>query len=63
MSEHIMRGAELRSLLKSSVSFNGLDGADDASLHLSEEQIRWWRDAKLGLFIHWGVYAVIGKGE
>src|SRR2546430_11735571 len=22
------------------------------------ERTRWWRDAKFGMFIHWGVYAV-----
>jgi alpha-L-fucosidase len=24
---------------------------------------RWFQDAKLGLFVHWGVYALLGKGE
>ena len=24
---------------------------------------QWFQDAKLGLFIHWGVYSVLGKGE
>src|SRR6058998_2318762 len=23
----------------------------------------WFRDAKFGLFIHWGVYSVLGDGE
>src|SRR5258708_14171990 len=23
-----------------------------------EARTRWWRDAKFGMFIHWGVYAV-----
>ena len=23
-----------------------------------DERMKWWRDAKFGLFIHWGVYAV-----
>src|SRR5690606_38657221 len=23
----------------------------------------WWRDAKFGLFVHWGVYSVLGEGE
>ncbi|MGN1409454.1 MAG: alpha-L-fucosidase [Eubacteriales bacterium] len=63
MAEHIMQGAELQSMLKSNLTFKGLDGVDDESLRLSEEDIRWWRDAKFGLFIHWGVYAVIGRGE
>ena len=68
MGEYKMQGAELASMLKgqlhSNVNFKGMnDGADDPSLHLTEEDIKWWRDAKLGLFIHWGVYSVIGKGE
>jgi alpha-L-fucosidase len=29
----------------------------------SEERTRWWRDAKFGMFIHWGPYAVIGRHE
>ncbi len=32
----------------------------------SAERMAWWRDAKFGLFIHWGVYAVPAgtyKGE
>lgn len=62
-----MTGAELASMLKGqlggSMQFPGLLGQDDPSLHLSEQQKKWWQDAKLGLFIHWGVYSVIGKGE
>src|SRR5438477_13196220 len=26
-------------------------------------QQKWFRDAKFGLFIHWGVYSVLGDGE
>lgn len=67
MSEHKMQGAELASKLKgqlgSGMGFNGLLGVDAEDLHLSEEEIRWWRDAKLGLFVHWGVFSAIGKGE
>ncbi|MFI6014631.1 alpha-L-fucosidase [Streptomyces sp. NPDC051243] len=29
----------------------------------SDEKIQWLRDAKLGMFIHWGVYAGPAKGE
>jgi len=30
-----------------------------------QHQVRmhWWHDAKFGMFIHWGVYAIPGKGE
>lgn len=27
------------------------------------EARRWFQDAKFGLFIHWGVYSVLGEGE
>jgi alpha-L-fucosidase len=44
-------------------------GADDAGrkaityetvsyVPASPEKMKWWRDAKFGLFVHWGVYAV-----
>ena len=25
-------------------------------------RIAWWRDAKFGLFMHWGVYSIPGRG-
>ena len=25
--------------------------------------MKWWRDAKFGMFIHWGVYSIPAKGE
>jgi len=27
------------------------------------QQRRWFREARLGLFIHWGIYANLGRGE
>jgi len=26
-------------------------------------RIAWWRDAKFGLFLHWGLYSIQGRGE
>lgn len=26
-------------------------------------RMSWWHDAKFGMFIHWGVYSVAGRGE
>ena len=34
--------------------------ATDAS---AEKRIEWWRDARFGMFIHWGVYSIPGRGE
>jgi alpha-L-fucosidase len=29
----------------------------------SEKGITWFQDARFGMFIHWGLYALIGRGE
>jgi alpha-L-fucosidase len=28
-----------------------------------EQRMRWWREARLGLFIHFGLYSLLGRGE
>ena len=28
-----------------------------------ERRIQWWRDAKFGMFIHWGLYSQLGRQE
>src|ERR1044071_5661222 len=28
-----------------------------------ESRIRWWREARFGMFVHWGLYAIPGRGE
>ncbi len=35
----------------------------DSTLLLPKNEMQWWRDAKFGLFIHYGLYSVLGKGE
>lgn len=37
-----------------------LNGWWKASMKNHEERIGWWRDARFGMFIHWGVYSVPG---
>lgn len=39
------------------------EGVEAQELCLSDEQLGWWRDAKFGMFIHWGLYSITGKGE
>ena len=34
--------------------------ANDAN---AESRIAWWRQARFGMFIHWGVYSIPGRGE
>jgi alpha-L-fucosidase len=45
---------------------NALAGAQWAPLTKdadSEQRISWWREARFGMFLHWGVYAIPGRGE
>lgn len=37
--------------------------AKSAKPKTREEVIEWFQDVKFGMFIHWGVYALLGKGE
>lgn len=32
-------------------------------LLLPDRKMAWWRDAKFGVFVHWGLYAIPGRGE
>ena len=29
----------------------------------AQKRIEWWREARVGLFMHWGVYSIPGRGE
>ena len=28
-----------------------------------QDRLSWWRNARFGMFIHWGLYAIPGRGE
>jgi len=58
-----MTGAELKSMLKSSINFKSLGGLKSPELKLEPEDLQWWRDAKIGMFFHWGLYSILGRGE
>lgn len=58
-----MTGAELKSMLKSSINFKSLGGLKCEELKLPSEDLDWWRDAKVGMFFHWGLYSILGRGE
>jgi alpha-L-fucosidase len=36
---------------------------DPKTLVLSPADMQWWLDAKFGMFIHWGLYAIPAQGE
>jgi len=29
----------------------------------NEEKLKWFKEARFGMFIHWGLYSVLGRGE
>ena len=29
----------------------------------SQTRMRWWHQAKFGMFVHWGLYSVLGRHE
>jgi alpha-L-fucosidase len=29
----------------------------------ASKRLQWWREARFGMFLHWGVYAIPGRGE
>lgn len=37
--------------------------ARDSSLLLPKEKLKVWQNAKFGMFIHWGLYSIQGRGE
>ncbi|WP_199619376.1 alpha-L-fucosidase [Paenibacillus alkalitolerans] len=63
MSIKKLQDAELASMLKSSIRLKSRDGVEAPWLNLNDEDMEWWRDAKLGFFVHWGLYSILGRGE
>ncbi|MGA8631148.1 MAG: alpha-L-fucosidase, partial [Terracidiphilus sp.] len=37
--------------------------ADQKQAATREQRMQWWHEAKFGMFIHWGLYSVIGQHE
>lgn len=59
----LVEGDELKSLEKSSAVFKSMDGVKADELKLAPEDMAWWQDARFGMFIHWGLYAIPARGE
>jgi alpha-L-fucosidase len=49
--------------LQTAVVLEAPKGETSKELELPAEDLKWWKDAKFGMFIHWGLYSIIGKGE
>ena len=34
-----------------------VSAADQATMQAREERMQWWREARFGMFVHWGLYS------
>ncbi|MFP4157579.1 MAG: alpha-L-fucosidase [Opitutales bacterium] len=50
-------GAEPGAQTEAETDWQALEARREAK---TAERLEWWDDAKFGMFVHWGVYAVIG---
>jgi alpha-L-fucosidase len=57
-----LKGDELKSMEKTGILKKN-KGIVAPGLRLSTGQMKWWQDAKFGMFIHWGLYSIDGNGE
>lgn len=32
-------------------------------LKLADADLQWWREARFGIFVHWGLYSILGRSE
>jgi alpha-L-fucosidase len=48
---------------RSAAKVSGGDPTLAPDLLLPARDMAWWRDAKFGVFVHWGLYAIPGRGE
>lgn len=39
------------------------DTGKDSMIADRDRRMRWWRDARFGMFVHWGLYAQLGRHE
>lgn len=50
-------------MLKSNIHFKSLGGVRCPALNASPEDKKRWRNMRIGMFIHWGLYSILGRGE
>jgi alpha-L-fucosidase len=39
------------------------DTHDEVGIPDRQERLAWWFEARFGMFVHWGCYSVLGRGE
>ena len=56
-------GASLVALAASKASAIQLNPSTPATSADSSARMKWWHEARFGMFIHWGLYSVLGRHE
>jgi alpha-L-fucosidase len=51
-------GRKISSFLSATLLFVLLSGQLQAQSARKDDRLKWWREARFGLFIHWGLYAI-----
>jgi alpha-L-fucosidase len=58
----LLGGATVRSLFgRSALAATAADQSASQPPRDHERRIQWWREAKFGMFVHWGLYSVLGR--
>lgn len=57
-----MQGDELKSMQKSAI-LSTSPANNGFSMELPRKVVQHWQDLKFGMFIHWGLYSILGRGE
>jgi alpha-L-fucosidase len=58
--KYLLSAAAVTGLTPSAFS-GGLDVASDLLPARHEERIAWWRNARFGMFVHWGLYSILAR--
>jgi alpha-L-fucosidase len=56
-------GVQFEAILHALVVILALAQGPDSVPAVRQASREWYRDAKFGMFVHWGVYSVLGQGE
>jgi alpha-L-fucosidase len=62
MQQSVKVGVVMKKIILLLLLFAGIMNAQE-SVEAKEKRMQWFADAKLGIFIHWGIYAVNGIDE
>lgn len=63
MHRRVGRNALLAILASAALIGAAVQAAENEPSGAPPESIRWFTEARFGMFIHWGIYSLLGRGE